>query len=259
MLTALIDADPIAHRAARTAPDGDASGRIACGIVRHLAGETRADRVLLCFSCARTAGFRRALWPAYKAKRSDPPPYLSTALAAMRAAFPSRCVPALEADDLLGIAATCPTVRGDVVIVADDHDLLQVPGRHYRPRDRQWVDVTQAEADRTFLAAVLTGCSGDGVPGLPGVGPVKARDLLADGATWEAVVAAYASKGLPEADAVLQARLVRVARWEDWDAAAGRVRAWEPSAGRLAIRGQVETNGVQDQAQVTTVDRRLTA
>ncbi len=230
MLTALIDADPIAHRAARTAPDPDAAGRVACATVRHLAADTGADRVLLCFSCARADGFRRATWPAYKARRADPPAFLPAAVAALRAGFPSRCLPALEADDLIGLAATCPTVRGEVVIVADDGDLLQVPGRHYRPRGRRWLDVTPEEADRRFLAAVLIGKTADGVPGLPGCGPKRAGALLAVEATWDRVVLAYRGGGLSEAAAVVQARLVRVLRWGEYDVAAGRVRAWEPGS-----------------------------
>ena len=239
MLTALIDADGPAHKAAHVAPgDPGAAAGIAVSLVARTVAATGADRAVLAFSCPRAACFRRTdVSASYKAGRPDPTPAvvasLAGAFAGLRSAYPIvRELPTLEADDVIGLLATCPDVAGDRVVVADDGDLLQVPGRHYRPGHREWVRVTAGEAERRFMSAVLSGCSGDGVPGLPGVGPVKAARILAGVApedAWAAVVAAYEARGLAEADAVVQARLVRVLRWGEYDVAAGRVGLWEPA------------------------------
>ena len=80
---------------------------------------------------------------------------------------------------------------------------------------------------------VLTGDATDGYPGLPGLGPVGAekvllgRDLLDELKCWEAIVAAYVKKGLTEADALVQARMARILRAEDYSAYKG-VKLWEP-------------------------------
>jgi len=45
---------------------------------------------------------------------------------------------------------------------------------------------------------------------------------------WSAVVDAYESKGLTEEDAVMQARMARILRAEDWDFGKKAPRLWCP-------------------------------
>lgn len=88
----------------------------------------------------------------------------------------SVCDNELEADDLLGIRAT--SLGDGCVIVSIDKDLLQIPGRHYN-----WVQgedrvVSRRDATLSLGCQLLSGDSTDNVPGLAGVGEVKARKLL---------------------------------------------------------------------------------
>lgn len=232
MRTILLDADCYVHLAALATRD---HGPIAVRMVYRLAEELSADRVICCWSCPREECFRRGIWPAYKQRRSDPPAGVVPARKAMREAFVNRDIPALEADDVIGILATCGSLKGDVVIVANDKDLLTVPGLHHVPRrhDGRVFTVTQEEADRAHLLQTLTGDGSDGYPGCPGVGPKRAAEVLIGPPAewWPRVVLAYQARGLTTADALAQARVARILRSEDYDLAARRVIAWTP--GRL--------------------------
>lgn len=84
-------------------------------------------------------------------------------------------VESIEADDAL---AMCQTK--DTVICSIDKDLLQVPGFHY-----DWVGdfktlVSPAVGKRKLYQQVLTGDSTDNIPGIRGIGPVKARAIITE-------------------------------------------------------------------------------
>jgi hypothetical protein len=97
-----------------------------------------------------------------------------------------------EADDLLGIAATA---NPGSIVCSVDKDLLQIPGRHYNFVTKEEVTITPKEGALNFYAQVLSGDSTDNVPGVTGIGPVKARKLLADCKTplacWLRLVEVY--------------------------------------------------------------------
>lgn len=80
-----------------------------------------------------------------------------------------------EADDLLGIAATDDPGS---VICSIDKDLMQIPGRHYNFVTKEEVYVLPKQGVLNFYAQVLSGDATDNVPGLTGVGPVKAKKIL---------------------------------------------------------------------------------
>lgn len=80
-----------------------------------------------------------------------------------------------EADDLLGIAATA---NPGSVVCSIDKDLLQLPGRHYNFVTKEEVTISPKEAALNFYSQVLSGDPTDNVPGVTGIGPVKARKAL---------------------------------------------------------------------------------
>ena len=72
----------------------------------------------------------------------------------------------------------------------------------------------------------------DNYPGCPGIGPVRAKRILADADDpWAAVVQAYEKKGLGEEDALLQARLARILQEDTWDQENKEPILWTPSSG----------------------------
>ena len=68
----------------------------------------------------------------------------------------------------------------------------------------------------------------DGIKGIPGVGDKKAEVILGSRPSWGAVEQAYIKAGMTRDDAIQQARLVRILRWEDWLDKKQEVRLWLP-------------------------------
>lgn len=83
----------------------------------------------------------------------------------------------LEADDLL---ADAMVPDGSTVLASIDKDLLQVPGRHFNFVTGNFQTVTAEEGLRSLHRQMLTGDSTDNIPGIMGIGPVKAEKILAD-------------------------------------------------------------------------------
>lgn len=136
--------------------------------------------------------------------------------------YPSVMKPKLEADDIIGILATKP--GSQMVIVSDDKDLMQIPGRHLI--DGEIVEVTAEQGERFHMLQTLTGDPVDGYPGVPGIGKVKAEKIFGDQPSWLKVVATYEANGLTEEDALLQARLAKILQWDNWDQEKQEVILW---------------------------------
>lgn len=84
-----------------------------------------------------------------------------------------------EADDYLRIWANQCRMHGiDYIIASIDKDLLCIPGRHYRIKEKKIIEVSEIEAMRHYYAQLLQGDPTDNIPGVPGLGPVKAEKLV---------------------------------------------------------------------------------
>lgn len=144
----------------------------------------------------------------------------------------------LEADDVMGILATKPGTA-QRIIVSQDKDMKTIPTTVWNGKDLLNIDAFAA--DYNFMYQTLIGDITDGYRGCPGVGPVKATKTLDaqhmktrlaevryDAWLWQAVIATYEKAGLTEADALTQARLARILRWEDWDTITKKPVLWAP-------------------------------
>jgi len=80
-----------------------------------------------------------------------------------------------EADDAVGIYST----QYKCFIVHVDKDLDQLPGWHYNPVKDEEYYVTEKEGIYSFYLQLLTGDRVDNIQGLKGIGPVKAKKILA--------------------------------------------------------------------------------
>lgn len=82
----------------------------------------------------------------------------------------------LEADD------SCAMRQFDdsTIICSIDKDLLQVPGKHYNYKTKELTEVTEQQAIYNLYKQVLTGDMTDNIPGIKGIGPVKAEKILAN-------------------------------------------------------------------------------
>lgn len=247
MTTLIVDADSFAYAAAVSAEttvewepgqlsvSADADEAIA-EVMRKLADlrkELGATKMLLTLSDSAEAGWRRKLYPQYKASRKSAKPLALPAVRDYLLGQGAYLRPTLEADDICGILATHPAlVRGRKVIVSIDKDLRTIPGLLFSPlkRDEGILSITEEEADLAHMTQTLTGDSTDGYPGCPGIGPKKAAVILTDAedGSWPAVVAAYENKSLTEDDALVQARVARILRSSDYDFKNKKVKPWNP-------------------------------
>jgi DNA polymerase-1 len=140
--------------------------------------------------------------------------------------------PTLEGDDVLGILMTHPSlVKGDKVCVSIDKDLKTIPGEHYNYGKEETHVVVPSEADYHHMHQTLTGDTTDGYPGCPGIGKVTASKLL-DGQLpedhWPIIVATYKKAGLSEEVALMNARVARILRAQDYDFKKKEVVLWRP-------------------------------
>jgi DNA polymerase-1 len=176
--------------------------------------------------------WRKAILPTYKENRTGTrkPVLLAPVRDWMREHMSAVSVAELEADDLLGIAATKSDQKS--IIVSEDKDLKTVPCTLYNPSKKELVEVSAFEADYNHMTQTLTGDVTDGYTGCPSVGPKRAATILKDcksaSEMWDAVVSAYSKQGLSEDVALQQARVARICRASDFDFHTGKVLLWTP-------------------------------
>ena len=86
----------------------------------------------------------------------------------------------IEADDLVRIwAEECRAADEPFVIFSIDKDLKMIPGRHYLMHREEFFDSTPEYAMRFYYEQLLQGDPTDNIQGVPGIGPIKAKELLA--------------------------------------------------------------------------------
>lgn len=187
----------------------------------------KGDKVYLAFTGANN--FRVPLsGGTYKAGRPRKPLCYWDLYQQISEKYTTRRYDVLEADDVMGIWQTSGKFK-DSIIVSDDKDMKTIPGKLYRLGELATISV--GEAERNWMLQTLTGDTTDGYSGCPGIGAVTAAKVLDnnDGIPWwDAVVQTYEKKGLTAEDALLQARLARILRAEDWDSEQQEVRLWAP-------------------------------
>lgn len=211
--------------------------------VWRLKRELKADDVIVCLSDP-VLNFRKVILPSYKANRVSviKPEHLFPVKDFLATEFRSFIRPTLEADDIMGILATHPTlVPGEKVIVSEDKDMGQIPGLWFNPRKAKLRRVTAEEGELLHMTQALTGDSVDNYKGCPGIGAVRAEAILdqwygpeadevykAECAWRFGIVPAYKAKGLTEEDALVQARVAKILQFTDYDFKRKEPKLWNP-------------------------------
>lgn len=83
----------------------------------------------------------------------------------------------METDDAVSLLHYKYTDRS-TCIVSQDKDLQNTPGWHYDPVKKEFSYITLRQANLNYRKQVLTGDRSDNIPGLTGIGEVKAAKLL---------------------------------------------------------------------------------
>src|SRR6478609_2190057 len=137
--------------------------------------------------------FRKDLYDAYKANRSAPPEELIPQFGLIRQATRAFNLPCIEtegyeADDIIATyARQAEAVGADVTIVSSDKDLMQLVtasvAMYDSMKDKQIgiADVVEkwgVPPEKMIDLQAMTGDSVDNVPGIPGIGPKTAVQLI---------------------------------------------------------------------------------
>lgn len=205
--------------------------------VKRLKKMLGATRVIVCLTDSQN--FRKEILPSYKANRkgSIKPALLGEIRKYFHESQEVFIRPFLEADDVMGILSTMgdnKLITGERIIVSIDKDMKSVPGLLFNPNhvDRGVIEISTEQADLEHMRQTLTGDATDGYGGCPGIGKGKVDKVLTkkhpDQTHWELVVRAYVAKGLTEADALVQARVARICRVDDYDMTNKRAIPWNP-------------------------------
>ena len=137
--------------------------------------------------------FRHKMYEDYKANRDAPPedlakqfPHFEPLVHAYN--IHGVRVPGFEADDIIGTLAKKAAAEGfKVVIVSGDKDMMQLIGPDIRTLDtmkNKWFGVEEVEEkfgvtlDKVIDVMGLMGDSSDHIPGVKGVGPKTASELI---------------------------------------------------------------------------------
>lgn len=148
--------------------------------------------------------FRKDIYPAYKANRPAPPADLIPQFGLIRAATRAFNLPCIEkegyeADDILAsLALRAEEAGAEVTIISSDKDLMQLVGPHIGLYDTmkdkaigraEVIDKWGVPPSMMVDFQALTGDSTDNVPGVPGIGPKTAAELLQHFGSLDAILA----------------------------------------------------------------------
>ncbi|MBL0318050.1 MAG: DNA polymerase I [Alphaproteobacteria bacterium] len=177
-----------------TRPDGTPVGAVYgfCNMLLKQLAELHADYLAVVLDAGQKT-FRHDIYAAYKANRPPAPEDLVPQFPLIRKTVEAFNIPVLEqvgfeADDLIATMATKANQQGiEVVIVSSDKDLTQLINEQtslYDPLKSKWVKAEQVHEKygvypplmRDLLS--LAGDSSDNIPGVPGIGPKTAAELL---------------------------------------------------------------------------------
>ncbi|OYY03720.1 MAG: DNA polymerase I [Acidocella sp. 35-58-6] len=178
-----------------------------CNMISRLIKDHTGSHIAVIFD-AGSKTFRNRLYTPHKAHRPEPPPELIPQFGLIREAtrafgLPSIELPDWEADDLIAAyAKAVKAIGGEAIIVSSDKDLMQLLGPSVTmldPMKNISIGLAEVEAkfgvtpDKVIEVQALIGDSTDNVPGVPGIGPKGAAQLINEYGTLEAVLAAAPS------------------------------------------------------------------
>ncbi|OJY65919.1 MAG: DNA polymerase I [Rhodospirillales bacterium 70-18] len=189
-----------------TRPDGTPVNAVFgfTNMLARLLKEHTGTHIAVIFDAGRHT-FRNRLYDQYKAHRPEPPPELVPQFALVRAATAAFGVASIEladweADDLIASYALAATQAGGrAIIISSDKDLMQLvrPGVEMQDPIKQKpigpaevVEKFGVPPEKLIDAQALIGDAVDNVPGVPGIGPKTAAQLIGEFGDLEGILAA---------------------------------------------------------------------
>jgi DNA polymerase-1 len=178
-----------------------------CNMIARLMKEHTGSHLAVIFDAGRMT-FRNRMYAPYKAQRPETPPELAPQFALIREATKAFGLPSIELDDweaddlIAAYAKAAIEAGGEAVIVSSDKDLMQLirPGvSMLDPMKNMPIGEAEVAAkfgvtpDKVIEVQALIGDPVDNVPGVRGIGPKGAAELIGQYGTLEAVLEAAQS------------------------------------------------------------------
>ena len=198
MLT-LIDGNSLLFRAyygvhsRLTRRDGTPTGAVYgfFNMVLPVLAATKPNDSVVCVFDASRITFRQDIYPEYKSNRAETPADLLTQGVMIRdgladMGIPVLCIPGVEADDVIATLANLNT-DSSTRIITSDKDLMQLVNdrvflydgmKSHDVREAQVLEKFGVRPDQVVDVQSLMGDSTDNVPGVHGIGPKKAAELI---------------------------------------------------------------------------------
>ncbi len=200
MLT-LIDGNSLLFRAyygvhsRLTRGDGTPTGAVYgfLNMILPILSAAKPDDKFVCIFDASRITFRQDIYPEYKANRTETPADLISQSYLIREGLsalgmPVLCIPGVEADDVIATLArqNCDAPRATRIITSDK-DLMQLVSdcvflydgmKNIEIHQPQVLEKFGVSPDQVIDVQSLMGDSSDNVPGVPGIGPKKAAELI---------------------------------------------------------------------------------
>ena len=159
-------------------------------VLPTLAAAKPGDSFVCVFDASRIS-FRQDIYPEYKSNRADTPTDLLTQGIMIRTGLadmgvPVLCIPGVEADDVIATLARANTDE-QTRIVTSDKDLMQLINDHvflydgmksHEIHEPEVFEKFGVRPDQVVDVQSLMGDSSDNVPGVHGIGPKKAAELI---------------------------------------------------------------------------------
>lgn len=177
-----------------TRPDGTPVGAVLgfTNMLVRLLNEMHAHKLVVVFDAGRKT-FRNDLYPEYKANRGETPEDLIPQFPIIRDACEAFDIPFIEkegfeADDLIATYTVQAKASGlKTIIVSSDKDLMQLVDDQVQlydsmkdtfiNRDRV-IEKFGVPPEKVQYILALAGDSSDNIPGVPGIGPKTAAELI---------------------------------------------------------------------------------
>ncbi len=186
-----------------TRPDGTPVGAVYgfTNMLLKLEKDLDVDYLAVIFDAARDT-FRNEIYSDYKANRDETPEDLIPQFKLVREATDAMNIPRIEmdryeADDIIASYARQLGDTHEVMIVSSDKDLMQLitpnvylydPMKKRELREDAVMEKFGVAPDRVTHVQALIGDSVDNVPGVPGIGPKTAAQLMEEFGTLEGVL-----------------------------------------------------------------------
>ena len=200
MLT-LIDGNSLLFRAyygvhsRLTRSDGTPTGAVYgfLNMILPVLGAAKPDDYFVCVFDASRQTFRQNIYPEYKANRDETPADLISQSFMVRNAMtaigmPVLCIPGVEADDVIAtLARRFCDMHDKTRVITSDKDLMQLVSncvflydgmKQIEIHEPGVIEKFGVKPTQVIDAQSLIGDSSDNVPGVHGIGPKKAAELI---------------------------------------------------------------------------------